>query len=56
MRDSANFSQVVSPLLSATEQRLRNEGAKQDYYQDYYNEALVTSDVWNNFNDGLSES
>jgi hypothetical protein len=28
MRDSANFSQVVSPLLSATEQRLRNEGAK----------------------------
>ena len=56
MRDSANFSQVISPLLSATEQRLRNEGVKQDHYQDLYNEALVDSDVWNNFRDGLTES
>lgn len=56
MRDSANFSQVVSPLLSATEQRLRNEGAKQEYYQDYFNDATITQDVWNNFTDGLSDS
>jgi hypothetical protein len=32
MRDSANFSQVVSPLLAAKEQRLRNEGVEQEYY------------------------
>jgi hypothetical protein len=32
MRDSANFSQVVFPLLAGKEQRLRNEGAKQEYY------------------------
>ena len=56
MRDSANFSQVISPLLSATEQRLRNEGVKQNYYQDFYDEALVDSDVWNNYRDGLTES
>lgn len=56
MRDSANFSQVLSPLLSATEQRLRNEGVKQNYYQNFYDEALVDSDVWNNYRDGLTES
>lgn len=54
MRDSANFSQVVSPLLAAKEQRLRNEGVEQEYYQDYYNDALVQSDVYANFRDGLS--
>ena len=55
MRDSANFSQVVSPLLAAKEQRLRNEGAEQEYYQDYYDDALVTQDVWNNFDTNLTE-
>ena len=54
MRDSANFSQVVAPLLAATEQRLRNKGVEQEYYQDYYNDALVQSDVYANFRDGLS--
>lgn len=56
MRDSANFSQVVSPLLAGKEQRLRNKAAQQEYYQDYYDDATVTQDVWSNFNDGLSES
>ena len=56
MRDSANFSQVVSPLLSAKEQRLRNEGAEQEYYQDYYDDALVQNDVYATFRDGLSET
>lgn len=55
MRDSANFSQVVSPLLAAKEQRLRNEGAEQEYYQDYYDDALVSQDVWNNYRDGLTD-
>lgn len=53
-RDSANFSQVLSPLLAGTEQRLRNEGQKQEYYQDYYNDALVDSEVWNTFETELT--
>ena len=56
MRDSANFSQVVSPILAAKEQRLRNKGVEQDYYQDYYNDALVQNDVYANFRDGLSDT
>lgn len=56
MRDSANFTQVVSPLLAAKEQRLRNKGAEQEYYQDYYENALASNDVWNTYRDGLSES
>lgn len=56
MRDSANFSQVVAPLLAATEQRLRNKGVEQEYYQDYYDDALVQSDVYANFRDGLSST
>lgn len=55
MRDSANFSQIVSPLLAAKEQRLRNKGAEQEYYQDYYNDALVQNDVYANFRDGLTD-
>lgn len=56
MRDSANFSQVVSPLLAAKEQRLRNKGVEQEYYQDYYNDALIQNDVYANFRDGLSST
>lgn len=58
MRDSANFSQVISPLLAATEQRLRNKGVEQEYYQDYYDDALVTSDVWSGYEnvEGLTDS
>ena len=56
MRDSANFSQVVSPLLSATEQRLRNKGIEQKYYQDYYDNALASQDVWNNWDVQLTDS
>jgi hypothetical protein len=28
-RDSANYSQILAPLLAGTEQRLRNEGVLQ---------------------------
>ena len=55
-RDSNNFSQIVSPLLSGTEQRLRNEGAEQDYYKDYYNNAVIEQNVWNSYRDGLTDS
>ena len=54
MRDSANYSQVIAPYLAGTEQRLRQKAVEQDYYQDYYNEALVNSDVWNNYSKGLT--
>ncbi len=55
-RDSANFSQVVSPLMAGIEQRFRNEGKLQKYYQDYYDDALVAQEVWNTFDTGLSDS
>jgi hypothetical protein len=54
MRDSANYSQITAPLLSATEQRMRQKAVEQEYYRDYYNEALIGSNVRNNFTEGLS--
>lgn len=56
VRDSANFSQVLSPLLAGVEQRLRNKGKEQEYYQDYYDDAMVTQQVWNDYTDGLTDS
>lgn len=56
MRDSANFSQVFSPLLAAKEQRIRNKAAQQEYYQDYYDDATVAQNVWNTYEDGISDS
>lgn len=56
MRDSANYSQVVEQYLGAQEQRLRNKGAEQEYYQEYYDDALVQSDVWNTYREGFTES
>ena len=50
MRDSANYSQVIAPYLAGTEQRLRQKAVEQDYY----NEALVNSEVWNNYSEGLT--
>lgn len=54
MRDSANFSQVIAPYFSGTEQRLRNEGIKQEKYQDYYDNALASQEVWSTYRDGLN--
>ena len=53
-RDSANFSQVLSPLLTSTEQRLRNQGKEQEYYSDQYNDAMTSSEVWKTHTEGLS--
>ena len=47
MRDSANFSQVVAPLMMGMEERARAKSVERDAYQDYYDEALVANDVWN---------
>lgn len=51
MRDSANFSQVINPLLSAKEQRLRDEVTKQKRYQDEFDKAYVSQDIWNNLDE-----
>lgn len=56
MRDSANFSQVLAPLMAGKEKRLRTEGEKQKYYQDYFDDATVATQVWNTFEEGLSDS
>lgn len=53
-RDSANFSQVLFPLLSGAEQRLRNKSKEQEYYQQQYDNAMVYKDVWNTYTTGLS--
>ena len=54
MRDSANYSQVIAPYLAGIEQRLRQKAVEQDYYQDYYDEALANSEVWYNYSEGLT--
>lgn len=53
-RDSANFSQVLEPLLSGVEQRIRNKGKEQEYYQQQYDSAVISKDVWNTHTAGLS--
>ena len=53
-RDAANYSQILLPMLSGAEQRLRNKAKEQEYYKDYYNNASIKQDVWNNFTDGLT--
>ena len=54
-RDSANYSQVVAPLLGGIEQRLRNEGKEQKAYQDYYDNAIAKQNVWNSYDPGLTD-
>lgn len=54
MRDSANYSQIIDPLLSAKEQRLRQKAKQQEQAEEAYNEAIITNDVWNTYTNGLS--
>lgn len=54
VRDSANITQVVTPLISGWEQRLRNDAAEQKYYQNYYDNEMVDREVWSNTS-GLSQ-
>ena len=56
MNTATNFSQIIDPYISSVEQRLRDEGKQQEKYQDYYDEKLTTSEVWNTFRDGLTDS
>ena len=46
MRDSANFSQVINPLLEGISTHARQKGAQQEAYQEFYNNALAEKDVW----------
>ena len=56
MRDSANFSQIVNPLISSIEQQLKNREQRQEDYQDYYDDALVEQQVWSTFDPGLNDA
>ena len=53
-RDSANYSQILAPLLAGDEQRLRNNEVQKERYQSYYDDALASQDVWSNFRDNLT--
>lgn len=54
MRDSANYSQVIAPLLSGIEKRLRTKAAEQQHYQDYFNQASIKDEVWATYDTGLT--
>ena len=47
MRDSANFSQVINPLLEGISNHTRQKGVQQEAYKEFYDNALVEKDVWN---------
>ena len=53
-RDSANFSQIVKPLMAQTSAILRQKGSQQEAYNDYYKNALTEREVWNTFDEGLT--
>lgn len=53
-RDSANFSQVIAPWFNNKISRLRGEAEEQKAYKDYYNDAIITSNVWNSNNLNLT--
>ena len=55
-RDSANYSQIINPLLTASEQRLRNKTQEQNAYKEYFEDARIQSDVYKNFREGVSDS
>ena len=55
-RDSANYSQIINPLLTASEQRLRNKAQEQNAYKEYFDDARIQSDVYKNFREGVSDS
>ena len=46
IRDSANYSQVIQPLLTGITSRIRQNAAEQDAYQEYYDNALIGQRVW----------
>lgn len=54
MRDSANYSQIVSPLLMGIEKRLRASAAEQKQYQQQFDQMSINEDVWTTFEDGLT--
>lgn len=54
MRDSANYSQVVAPLLMGIEQRIRSSAAEQQQYQEYFDKQAMHNDVWTNYDTGLT--
>lgn len=54
MRDSANYSQIVSPLLMGIEKRLRASATEQEQYQEYFDKQAIHNDVWTSYDTGLT--
>lgn len=44
---SANYSQIISPLMQGIEQRMRNDELKQKELRTKYQKSLIEQDVWN---------
>ena len=56
MRDSANYSQIVAPLLTEMSAQMRAKAQEQEYWQDYYDEQMVQDEVWHTYTEGLTPS
>lgn len=55
MRDSANFSQNISPILANREQQLKTKNAENKRNEILFKESLLKDEIWNNYTEGLSE-
>lgn len=55
MRDSANYTQIIAPLLAAKEQRMRSDAARRDAYLKNLQLSTVEQEVWNTYNEGLTD-
>ena len=55
MRDSANFSQNIIPILANREQQLKTKNAENKRNEILFKESLLKDEVWNNYSEGLSE-
>ena len=51
MRDSANFSQNISPILANREQQLKTKNAENKRNEILFKESLLKDEVWNNYSD-----
>lgn len=55
MRDSANYTQIIAPLLAAQEQRMRSDADRKDAYLKNLQLSTVEQEVWNTYDEGLTD-
>lgn len=56
MRDSANYSQVVAPLMKDIAAQMRAKAKEQQYWQDYYDETAIVDEVWRTYQGDLTDT